>query len=166
MHHWVATCSGQCITETKLVAACRPLSITIASGSALPTPGTPLPRITSGIKPSPLEGVSLDKGNRDSLDMRFASLSLIQVVGSSGSVDSEISAGTVSSVAPRWQWFVLARQHPLDIVPELPCLWWQVGILESFPSGVFVSIFAWQCGISTSPEYACKPGYRRPVNSL
>ena len=92
----------------KLIAACRPLSITIAAGSALPIPGTPLPRITSGIKPLPLEGASLGKGHRDSLDMRFASLSLIQVVGSSGSVDSEISAGTVSSVAPRWEWLVLA----------------------------------------------------------
>ena len=92
----------------KRVVACRPLSITIAAGSALPTPGTPLPRITSGTKPFPFDGVSLGKGNRDSLDMRFASLSLIQVVGSSGSVDSEISAGTVSSVAPRWAWPVLA----------------------------------------------------------
>ena len=103
--HWpLVEVSG----SQKLIAACRPLSITIAAGSALPTPGTLLPRITSGTKPLPLEEASLDKGHRDSLDMRFASLSLIQVVGSSGSVDSEISAGTVSSVAPRWEWLVLA----------------------------------------------------------
>ena len=78
--------------------------------------------------------------------MRFASLSLIQVVGSSGSVDSEISAGTVSSVAPRWAWLALAWQQSLDIVLALPHLWWQVGTISgSFQPGVLVSVFAWQC---------------------